>query len=199
LVGAAREARAGGAGYYAAALAAPSPPRFVQRVLAPPPGACVPARLHACVPWPCFFCVSSLKLRHRADAPLPRLWALGNDFAAAVASADELSLSDDTALALSALRDQALYGDVNIARPGLVARFATSVTAAEWCVRSGAAARTRSAALTRASASRALRNGASMQGGVEGAEGHLARRGDAAVHRARAGGGVTAAGEDRRR
>lgn len=39
LVGAALEKRAGGDGYYAAALAAPTPAPFLRRVLAPTPGA----------------------------------------------------------------------------------------------------------------------------------------------------------------
>jgi hypothetical protein len=105
LVGAAREARSGGGGWYAAALASDAPPAFVRRLLAPAPGEAQPS-----------------------------LWALGGDFAAAVAAADELQLPADVTLELAALRDQALYGDVNIAKPGLMASFATSVSGAEWCV-----------------------------------------------------------------
>jgi acyl-CoA-binding protein len=103
LVGAVREARSGGGGWYAAALASDAPPAFVRRVLAPAPGEVQPA-----------------------------LWALGGDFAAAVAAADELPLPADVTLELAALRDQALYGDVNIAKPGLMASFATSVSGSEW-------------------------------------------------------------------
>ncbi len=66
-------------------------------------------------------------------APLPSLWALGADFAAAVAAAEALDPPADVARELDALRHQALYGDVNIARPGLIAAFATSISGAEWC------------------------------------------------------------------
>ena len=112
LVGAAREARAGGVGWYASALDAPSPPALLARVLAPPPGERVPP-----------------------------LWALGARFAADVASAEELMLSNEARRRLGALRHQALYGDVNIAMPGLVTSFATSVSGAEWCACEQCAAR----------------------------------------------------------
>ncbi len=106
LCGAASESRRGDAGgWYGTAMRADTPPPFLKCVLKPLAGA------HT----------------------LP-VWALGGDFAEAVAASEELPLKRDDALQLGALKQQALFGDVNIAKPGLLASFATTVTAVEWCV-----------------------------------------------------------------
>ena len=67
-------------------------------------------------------------------AQLPRVWLLGRDFAAAAAAAGELSAGKpmEDQRQLAALWLQAMYGDVNIAKPGLVGSLLTSVSGAEW-------------------------------------------------------------------